>query len=441
MCSAGNIIYNATLHGGIHSGEFRKVDITGGMDACTRACCEDRKCNVAFMAKTNCYLVKCKNDNACSSVSTVMPRLYPRLAYVTRTFFNAHTKSVAHQAIGSAGAQGSFGDVSDDNTKQTKNPDNTDPGFKTSLTNMDTATSKNLQKRLQIYDNSFQTDNQPGKKNHISKVLHLGSELSVAPSEPQLTVYSEGCYPAKIHKGVSLRYGTHSGEFYDYGEIGDMRMCVDLCCKDKKCDVAFMIGKTCYTISCSSFDFCQMVPATKQVSMSSQLAYVIKKKSAGSKKKLLIIQGHEKALHREISNHKKNHVHRVKQRPPLLSNEIESIEMGTPKSDIFSAEEPNIPKKFTRGCRNNRVLRNYGLIGGQKAGVYTLRGITPDFNACVGLCCAEMMCDAALLLGKRCFSVQCFKNGACAGRPATTHGLRSKLAFVERKDDDIGESK
>ncbi len=440
MCNSENVIYNSTLQGGIHSGKFRKLGVIKNMDTCTRHCCDDRKCDVAFMAKQNCYLVTCENKFLCSPVPTASPKLYPRLAYVTKTYFKDKdvSKTAPNQVADDSKYQG-FGDVGDDELRQ--HLQSGDNAAKSLLSKLDATTSSTLQQSLLKYDNSLQAAHND-KKDRIE-----------TNSDSETSVYSSGCFPAKIHKGVSLRYGTHSGEFYDYGEIGDMRMCVDLCCKDKKCDVAFMVGKTCYTISCSSFDFCQMVPSSKQPNLSTQLAYVIKRRSADSKKKLLISQNHEKFLNHQISSKASKKTtagqphlhsggsHSHAESPHMHPQEFSFSEKGTPKSDIFSSDEPNVPKKFTKGCRNNRILRDYGLIGGQRAGVYTFRGITPDFDSCIGLCCSEMMCDAALLLGRKCFSVQCFKNGACAGRPATTHGLRSKLAFVERKDEDIGESK
>ena len=307
--------------------------------------------------------------------------------------------------------------------------------FSRDFKTIDNIESTKLRDKLRSYAESLQSTN--GRKS----VIGTGDS-----SDAEVSVRSQGCYQAKVHKGVSLKYGTHSGEFYDYGEIGDMRMCVDLCCKDKKCDVAFMVGRTCYTISCSSFDFCQMVPSTKSQSLLTQLAYVIKQHDTGGEEKLFMSKYHEKLLAEPhlLQKHKKKRLKSSNQLPASSAvsfNEHRDIEVGTPKSDIFALDDPNVPTKFTKGCRGNRILKDYGLIGGQRAGVYILRGITPDFDSCIGLCCAEMMCDAAFLLGKRCFSVQCFRNGACAGRPATSHGLRSKLAFVERKDDDIGESK
>lgn len=433
VCNAGNIFYNVTLQGGIRAGQFKKIGPSEDMNTCTRFCCEDRQCDVAFMAKQNCYLVSCLTNSLCESVPTDSPKLFPRLSYVTRTFFNTHTKTSANREFENAKRRGTFGDVADDTISK-----------KNSFNNIDISESQNLKRKLKSFENNKQSINyQNGKKNKINKAIEIAPKISPT-KEQEISVHSQGCYAAKVHKGVSLRYGTQSGEFYDYGEIADMRMCVDLCCKDKKCDVAFMVGKTCYTISCSSFDFCQMVPSIKKPGLTTQLAYVIKKRSVEGKQKLLITQDHEKFLSHQISrkSHTKNQILHSHARPSqYIPSEQHDIEMGTPKSDIFAFDEPNIPKKFRKGCRSNRILNNYGLIGGQRAGVYTLRGITPDFDSCIGLCCAEMMCDAAFLLGRRCFSVQCFRNGACAGRPAATHGMRSKLAFVDRKDDDIGESK
>ena len=396
------------------------------MTTCAQQCCEHPHCDVAFMAKQNCYLVGCLSKSLCEAVPTDSPKLFPRLAYITKTFFHTRTKVISNQENENAVQR----NAANSNGHPT-------PGGQLSnnFRAIDNIESSRLKEKLRTYAESLQ--NTKDRKN----IIGTGEE-----GEAEVSVRSQGCYQAKVHKGVSLKYGTRSGEFYDYGEIGDMRMCVDLCCKDKKCDVAFMVRKTCYTISCSSFDFCQMVPSTRSQSLITQLAYVIKERDTGSEKKLLITKYHEKLLSEPHppAIHKKKHLkapHDFPASTRVSFNEHHDIEIGTPKSDIFSSEDPNVPTKFTKGCRGNRILKDYGLIGGQRAGVYTLRGITPDFDSCIGLCCAEMMCDAAFLLGRRCFSVQCFRNGACAGRPATSHGLRSKLAFVERKDDDMGESK
>ena len=425
VCNAGNTVYNVTLQGGIHAGKFNKVGPTKDMNTCAQFCCEDRNCAVAFMARQNCYLVNCLSKSLCDAIPTDSPKLFPRLSYVTRTFFHTRTKIISNQDY--------------ENTLRQNAPNGEGTlairgQLGSNFKAIDNAESNKLKEKLRIYAESLQN------ANHKKNLIGVSED-----GEPIVSVHSQGCYPAKIHKGVSLKYGTHSGEFYDYGEIGDMRMCVDLCCKDKKCDVAFMVGKTCYTISCSSFDFCQMVPATKSRSLITQLAYVIKKRDAGGEEKLIITKYHEKLLEEPHPTkvHKKKRIKSALRLPGTATvsiNEHRDVEIGTPKSEIFTTDDPNVPTKFTKGCRGNRILKDYGLIGGQRAGVYTLRGITPDFDSCIGLCCAEMMCDAAFLLGRRCFSVQCFRNGACAGRPATSHGLRSKLAFVERKDDDIGES-
>ena len=449
VCNSGNIIYNVTLRGGLQSGDFKRIGMVGDMKFCMRYCCEDRKCDVAFMAKGNCYLVNCNNDFLCQAVPANSPELYPRIAYISRTYFNSYVRNVPNsvtsqgkEAYGMVSAK--FGDVSEEHNVRPPKNSKLQPILgpkmtqfqRESLKSFDSAASKVLQNKLQTKPLS---NLQQGKKNKISKVINA---LKRPPASPQeTTIYSQGCYPTKLHKGVSLRYGTKSGDFYDYGDIGDMRMCVDLCCHDKACDVALMLGRTCYTISCYSFEMCQMVPTARGIKVTSQLAYVIKKETKDAIKKLKLSHDHEKNL--QIHSSPKLKLQQDQQKSEVFSkDEDDEVEIGSPKSDIFSNDEPNVPRKFTKGCRKNQVLRNHGLVGGQKAGIYTLRGITPDFAACVGLCCAEMMCDAAFLLGRRCFSVQCYRNGACAGKPATSHGLRSKLAFVERKDQyDMSESK
>ena len=67
-CEDSKIQYNATLKGGIKSGIFRKLAQYVDMRLCVRMCCQEKGCDVAFMAGKNCYGVQCFSEEQCESL-------------------------------------------------------------------------------------------------------------------------------------------------------------------------------------------------------------------------------------------------------------------------------------------------------------------------------------------------------------------------------------
>ena len=59
----------------------------------------------------------------------------------------------------------------------------------------------------------------------------------------------------------TLVKGLGAGEFTDYGVVKDMGICVNFCCTDKACDLALMLGSTCYTLHCKTQALCKVMPA------------------------------------------------------------------------------------------------------------------------------------------------------------------------------------
>ena len=415
-CNAGRVLRNQTLSAGIQSGQFKKAGNVKDVTECIRYCCDEEQCDVALMAKGNCYLVSCNNKFLCRPVPAQSTDLSPQISYVTHTKLKTKTLPDLQTFLS--------------NQEYLNHSQNYGESLERKLRDKPT-----LMFRLKAMTEDGQDQKRVviNKQDTSDKKAETFFRQQGTPSAVASIVNIENCYPAQIHTSVSLRYGPDSGDFYDYGQIGDMRQCVDLCCKDKLCDVSFMVGTTCYTVSCYTLEKCQMIPASKKAKLTSQLAYVIKKTDVARKQKLTISRKHENFL--EVERHKQ------KSQPWKFDRDRDGhFQDNNIKNTVL--DEPNIPASLTKHCRHNNIMKNHALIGGQKAGVYTFRGLTPGFNSCLKLCCADLFCDAAFLLGKRCYSVQCYKNGKCASRLATSSKLQSTLAFIEREDQlDISESK
>lgn len=55
--------------------------------------------------------------------------------------------------------------------------------------------------------------------------------------------------------------GIHSGKFKSLGRVDNMEDCIEMCCKEKDVDAAFLLGKLCYSVKCYNSDLCQIRPA------------------------------------------------------------------------------------------------------------------------------------------------------------------------------------
>ena len=74
-------------------------------------------------------------------------------------------------------------------------------------------------------------------------------------------VNSDSCETSPVRRNVTLRGGIKAGYFRKLAQYVAMELCVQLCCQEKGCDVAFMIGKNCYGVKCFSEELCHVVPA------------------------------------------------------------------------------------------------------------------------------------------------------------------------------------
>ena len=101
-----------------------------------------------------------------------------------------------------------------------------------------------------------------------SKHLSLGPhprDLQIwSPTGSRETNDREGsCGQSEIQHNVTLKGGILAGYFRKLAQYVAMKLCVELCCEEKGCDVAFMSGRNCYGVQCFSEDQCQSIPAKK----------------------------------------------------------------------------------------------------------------------------------------------------------------------------------
>lgn len=71
---------------------------------------------------------------------------------------------------------------------------------------------------------------------------------------------NSACLHSVIERNVGLRHGLKTGTFSYVGELFDIERCLDVCCQEPDCDIAFMLDLSCYTVNCTNESVCQSIP-------------------------------------------------------------------------------------------------------------------------------------------------------------------------------------
>lgn len=84
---------------------------------------------------------------------------------------------------------------------------------------------------------------------------------------------ADNCKRSAIIFNATLVNGYQSGKFVDHGDLGTIAACQDMCCQSPMCDVAFLVGKRCYSVYCHSESQCLWTPSKHNKYML-QLSYI-----------------------------------------------------------------------------------------------------------------------------------------------------------------------
>lgn len=91
------------------------------------------------------------------------------------------------------------------------------------------------------------------------------------------------CTQSKVYNDVEISGGSNAGDFTDVGKVGRMHICTRLCCESPMCDLAYMIGQSCFLVRCADEKKCRVINAgvgeskrnkTKDIS----IQYIVKRK-------------------------------------------------------------------------------------------------------------------------------------------------------------------
>lgn len=79
-----NPINKVTLKGGLQAGDFTDIGRVGTLQDCYNTCCQQEKCDLAFMLGQNCFTVVCKDKKLCVTTPAQPSIFNPQIAYITK---------------------------------------------------------------------------------------------------------------------------------------------------------------------------------------------------------------------------------------------------------------------------------------------------------------------------------------------------------------------
>ena len=231
------------------------------------------------------------------------------------------------------------------------------------------------------------------KTNNASiAAVKTNDSLSETSLNVQQSLKTRNCHSTGVLYNKTLIAGLKSGDFTDYGKVHTMEKCVGFCCVDKKCDMALMLGTTCYTLHCASPSLCKVRPA------------------------------HPSALNPRISF--------------IYRDTNTVVKDDQDNQDLHQTATPakQVSKRVKGSrCKHGAIQHGVTLQSGQKAGMFKLRLKAKDMDSCLDMCCKDKTCNVAFLIDESCYSIRCTSHEDCTIKKAKSTSARSILSVVRSR--------
>ncbi|KAJ7382471.1 hypothetical protein OS493_034632 [Desmophyllum pertusum] len=157
---------------------------------------------------------------------------------------------------------------------------------KSSQASSERSATKDLATPVKSSENDSQVVMKDRKKpaNSTRQIHSLGSQEAktavhkdgFSENSPGLDNNHSACPHSAIEHNVGLRRGLKTGKFSYIGEMFDIEKCLQVCCRDVDCDIAFMLDQSCYTVNCTNKSMCHSVPY-HQHQYSTKAVYVVRR--------------------------------------------------------------------------------------------------------------------------------------------------------------------
>ena len=416
-----HVIKNSVLGQGGLKGNATVLEHVTDAWPCGMECCKVNSCNVAMIQEGVCYIVSCLSDGPCfefehsagQKTSLVFvqrskskpPILQPSLSVSTLKLKGtpsatpAHVSKSTYQSVLFSSIQSS---------RSTSSQLHSSPATIKEAAN--TGNYSYYQKTpAQPLINPNHTDFDLNVPLHHSESSYSHEIQSFANT----TNHPNTCVRTFPLSNVTLRAGFSAGNYKFQGKVYNTSICVDHCCRSEDCNVAFVLQKMCFLVTCSSNKLCQNEPLLSNQFQSSMFYVARSSLETDMVKKELV-----PTLKRKISNSsKKSKIHETSEKIRPKTNFTQTLTTQHGCSIGFVASNA----KFLHGFESGEII----IIGKLKFGI----------SDCISKCCSYNGCNASLTVSGQCFLVKCYSKESCQIVESDSN-VETSVATVIRRPDE-----
>ena len=416
-CGVGKIHRNSSLRGRLGAGLFIAAGEVKGPNQCARRCCENAKCNMGMVVNGECYTVECFHWTLCQivpyqgssqfrSVMISIKRFDHYKPKKSKDSFNSsspanestisskrNTSSLHRIKVQDQHPHGAFSEEEFQNNSDTDNPN---------VSSAQGPTWKGSEKSA--YSQHFNELRGEPKATSVQR-----KELNCRSSE---TMGSGSMEPG------SWRLG---------GKTSNGSKCVELCCSQSGCDLAFQIGEFCYSLACYE-DNRGCNPLALPVGLS-YLRFKRRGKLAAKHTSNLEDKLPRKVVPNRTTQSKKK---KVLERP--IDGEGDGVPSHSAKVFKKMIQRTNWYGSEVSGLCGYSVWRNMFFRAGHNAGEFRQARNISNVRTCAENCCNSTSCDVAYMVENICFLVKCRDESSC--EPVYLHNFEypSSLVYITKKD-------
>ena len=420
-CGIGKIHRNSSLRGRLGAGLFTPAGEVKGPNQCARQCCENAKCNMGMVVNGECYTVECFHWTLCQIVPYQGSSQFKSAIISIKRFDHYEQKKSKDSFNSSSPAnESTIGSKSDTSSLRRVKVQDHHPhgGFPEEefLNNSDTDNP-----------NHSSAQGPTWKSSQKSTYSQHFNELRGEPKATSVQRKELNCRSSETMGSGSLEPGS----WRLGGKTSNGSKCVELCCLQSGCDLAFQIGEFCYSLACYE-DNRGCNPLALPVGLS-YLRFKRREKLATKHAGSL-----EDKLPRKVVSNRTTQSEKKK----VLGRPIEGESAGipSPSAKVFSKmiQSTNWYGSEVSGLCGYSVWRNMFFRAGHHAGEFRQARNISSVRTCAENCCNSTSCDVAYIVENICFLVKCRDESSC--EPVYLHNFEysSSLVYITKKN--IGEA-
>ena len=426
-CGIGERHENASLRGKVRAGLFTPTGPVKDGKECARRCCNNAKCDMALVVNYECYTVECFHWTLCQIVPCEgSSEFKSEVIGIVRLQSHNHNSSEIEM---NHDFQNFYGQIDKSRPKITPSP---------------SASLPQAEKRKIPYTVNTSQSKVPSKQMHQSENLKK-------PLQHQFDYAEQKDYRTRMIQKKEmtcqnfLKNGTGElkpGSWKLSGSTNSSDKCVDLCCSQNGCDLAFQIGEACYALACYN-DSRGCNPLAIPVGLSylrlKRRQKLASKSVTDSMEKLNKADDVSKRTRLPKNNHMSEKHIAVPQNKDILSS-LSRVSVAPGYSELppltqQSNSSVDDDEKLSNLCSYS-VKRDMFFSAGHNAGEFKRAKHVDDISTCGYKCCNSTACDVAYMVENICFLVKCKDMISCELVTVKNLEYSSSVILVTRKSDN-----